>query len=483
MSDEEKRLFVNEKWISDRENYLYDDEKLMSDGENCLSDGEKRLSMLTTPDSLSTRQYNFYDQTGSMCMRVMANDMCNEVNTSNVEYFDYSPFGEVLKHEGEDKKPGKVGFIGKEQDEESSYFQLGVRQYDPAIGRFLSVDPLWEYFPNYNPYHYSYNNPVSFKDPTGLAPEPNEKEDELQVEQCCYHSPLGFEDCICYLLEAWYKYYQEISNKYDIDMVGQNKMWASDRAWYAEELGMLSRSGGSMAVGIGRSGGGGASYNNKRQSQGKTQSKNGTGVFAKDKQGEQVIRDFVNAAHQDFVQFDSDSKLDSEELLAGIIESGINVLSDNNLAILYRLSIQDRFVVHVYGGVSHPFAWDAYGTKQFFNFYNPQKPNDVFDLPGGVTFVPPNSYIGQTSSSGQSNLISIFVSPFDISSAASGVDGSRLTPWVITVDEFTHMILYIKQRYNNLPLNFDHRLPGSTIDNSNRAYFDLFNNFRKNQGR
>ena len=190
---------MNEKWISDRENCLYDDEKLMSDGENCLSDGEKRLSdgekwmsddekwlsdgekwmsddekrlsVLTTPDSLSTRQYNSYDQTGSMCMRVMANDMCNEVNTSNVEYFDYSLFGEVLKQDGEDKKPGKVGFIGKEQDEESSYFQLGVRQYDPAIGRFLSVDPLWESFRNYNPYHYCYNNPVSFKDPTGLVPE------------------------------------------------------------------------------------------------------------------------------------------------------------------------------------------------------------------------------------------------------------------------------------------------------------------------
>ena len=139
MSDGEKRLSDGEKWMSDDEKRLSDGEKWMSDGEKRLSDGEKRLymnekrlSMLTTPDSLSTRQYNFYNQSGSMCMRVMANDMCNEVKPDNVEYFDYSPFGEVLT-KGEDKKPGKVGFIGKEQDEESSYFQLGVRQYDPAI--------------------------------------------------------------------------------------------------------------------------------------------------------------------------------------------------------------------------------------------------------------------------------------------------------------------------------------------------------------
>ena len=75
---------------------MSDGEKRLSDGEKRLYMNEKRLSMLTTPDSLSTRQYNVYDQTGSMCMRVMANDMCNEVKPDNVEYFDYSPFGEVL---------------------------------------------------------------------------------------------------------------------------------------------------------------------------------------------------------------------------------------------------------------------------------------------------------------------------------------------------------------------------------------------------
>ena len=103
MFDGEKRLSDGEKWVSDGEKRLSDGEKRLSDGEKRLSDGkkrlymnEKRLSMLTTPDSLSTRQYNFYAQTGSMCMRVMANDMYNEVNTNNVKYFDYSPIGEVL---------------------------------------------------------------------------------------------------------------------------------------------------------------------------------------------------------------------------------------------------------------------------------------------------------------------------------------------------------------------------------------------------
>ena len=109
--DSEKRMYDSEKRMYDSEKRMYDSEKPMSDDEKWMYDIKKCLYYPTTSDSLSTRQYNFYDQTGSMCMRVMANDMCNEVNSDNVEYFDYSPFGEVLKQDGEDKKPGKVGFI------------------------------------------------------------------------------------------------------------------------------------------------------------------------------------------------------------------------------------------------------------------------------------------------------------------------------------------------------------------------------------
>ena len=111
LSDGEKRMYDDEKRMYDDEKRMYDSEKPMSDDEKWMYDIKKCLYYPTTSDSLSTRQYNFYDQTGSMCMRVMANDMCNEVKPNNVEYFDYSPFVEVLKQDGEDKKPGKVGFI------------------------------------------------------------------------------------------------------------------------------------------------------------------------------------------------------------------------------------------------------------------------------------------------------------------------------------------------------------------------------------
>lgn len=52
---------------------------------------------------------------------------------------------------------------------------LGARQYDPALGRFTSVDPirLTGQPQRYDPYAYSANNPVGLCDPTGLSPSGN----------------------------------------------------------------------------------------------------------------------------------------------------------------------------------------------------------------------------------------------------------------------------------------------------------------------
>lgn len=65
--------------------------------------------------------------------------------------------------------PGSKGFVGGTIDESTDLLNLGARQYDPATGRFLSVDPVID--PNnpqqLNAYSYANNSPITYSDPTG----------------------------------------------------------------------------------------------------------------------------------------------------------------------------------------------------------------------------------------------------------------------------------------------------------------------------
>ncbi|MEU6401428.1 RHS repeat-associated core domain-containing protein [Streptomyces sp. NPDC046985] len=66
--------------------------------------------------------------------------------------------------------PGDKGFIGGTEDETTGLTHLGARDYDPALGRFVSADPLFEATdPNQiGGYAYAGDNPVTSSDPTGL---------------------------------------------------------------------------------------------------------------------------------------------------------------------------------------------------------------------------------------------------------------------------------------------------------------------------
>jgi RHS repeat-associated protein len=67
--------------------------------------------------------------------------------------------------------PGEKGFIGGTRDN-TGLTHLGAREYDPTLGRFLSVDPVMDLADpqQWSAYNYSDDSPISQSDPTGMDP-------------------------------------------------------------------------------------------------------------------------------------------------------------------------------------------------------------------------------------------------------------------------------------------------------------------------
>ncbi|MDN5203083.1 DUF1593 domain-containing protein [Fulvivirgaceae bacterium BMA10] len=86
---------------------------------------------------------------------------------------DYYPFGltfnSAQKIGGVDQR---YKFNGVELNPMTSTYETLFRGYDPALGRFMQIDPLAEFLPGINPYQFGFNNPIGFNDPDGLKPDP-----------------------------------------------------------------------------------------------------------------------------------------------------------------------------------------------------------------------------------------------------------------------------------------------------------------------
>jgi RHS repeat-associated protein len=79
------------------------------------------------------------------------------------------PYGEILKRSiSITDQENKYLFQGKERDWETGLDYVEARYFDPAIGMFRQVDPLWEKMMDINPYHYTHNDPMNRIDITGL---------------------------------------------------------------------------------------------------------------------------------------------------------------------------------------------------------------------------------------------------------------------------------------------------------------------------
>lgn len=83
----------------------------------------------------------------------------------------YRPYGERIRKE--DADTSDIWYTGKPHEEEMGLSYFGARWYDPAIGRFMAIDPVGVDEANihsFNRYAYANNNPYKFVDPDGRNP-------------------------------------------------------------------------------------------------------------------------------------------------------------------------------------------------------------------------------------------------------------------------------------------------------------------------
>ncbi len=129
------------------------------------------FAVLSTPTLAGTVTYVYTDAQGTPLAKADANGNITAT-------FDYAPYGAQALG----TPPSGPGYTGHVNDPDTGLVYMQARYYDPAVGRFLSVDPVGpspgELF-HFNRYDYTNNNPINHTDPDGRCP------------QCLWGAPIG----------------------------------------------------------------------------------------------------------------------------------------------------------------------------------------------------------------------------------------------------------------------------------------------------
>ena len=121
--------------------------------------------------------YQYKDHLGNNRLSYQDKDSNGSVNSTEiVQENNYYAFGLTQKgYNGAiNGVDNKYKYNGKELQDELglNFYDYGARNYDPALGRWMNIDPLAEKSRRFNPYTYALNNPVYFIDPDGMMAEP-----------------------------------------------------------------------------------------------------------------------------------------------------------------------------------------------------------------------------------------------------------------------------------------------------------------------
>ena len=131
-----------------------------------FTDGKLERALFDGGFCLLSGQYTAYcyyvcDHLGSV--REVVSDAWNVQRNG---YYAYGgPYGDW--NTNADVQPLK--FLGKEWDHQHGLdlYDFGARLYDPAVGRWTTMDPLCEKYYSVSPYAYCHDNPVNRIDPDG----------------------------------------------------------------------------------------------------------------------------------------------------------------------------------------------------------------------------------------------------------------------------------------------------------------------------
>lgn len=122
-----------------------------------------------TSTATSSVQFLLPDYQGTTSITINAVDQ----NTYSQRWF--APFGTERPTGAIGGWPGAMdkGFVEGTKDATTKLTHLGAREYDPTIGRFASVDPIFAGGDpsSWNGFNYTSNNPIDDSDPSGTCSE------------------------------------------------------------------------------------------------------------------------------------------------------------------------------------------------------------------------------------------------------------------------------------------------------------------------
>ena len=165
---EEPDRNINQRWVYDGHNLLFE----LNDSGEIVRQYLSGQSMDSWLGFIDGREVYYFqkDRQGSIT---------GVLNTAGerVASYVYDEFGSIISESGE--LHNDLKYTGRELDKESGLYFYRKRHYDPKLGRFIQPDAYIgtpkEQKSLINRYAYVYNNPLVYRDPSGLHPEAAEE--------------------------------------------------------------------------------------------------------------------------------------------------------------------------------------------------------------------------------------------------------------------------------------------------------------------